>query len=154
MPGLAEEGYAEGAFVDGLLDMLQGNLEIFHRDARRDTRIYDEVGVRAWFASEMRWTRGLGLHLRGGGCAGLVCKADGLGLACVTPTGGAVGFTSARGTLLVLLIAGLFVQAIELFRQHAYSLRRQIVCGTSSERRRLVNSYMQARSWTHATGSY
>lgn len=36
-------------------------------------------------------------------------------------------------------------QAIELFRQHAYSLRRQIVCGTTSERRRLINSYMQAR---------
>lgn len=37
-------------------------------------------------------------------------------------------------------------QAVELFRQHAYSLRRQIVCGTSSERRRLINGYMQARS--------
>ena len=52
--------------------------------------------------------------------------------------------TAARCTSLVLNMHAC-AQAIELFRQHAYSLRRQIVCGTTSERRRLVNSYMQAR---------
>lgn len=40
---LGAQGFAEGVLVERTLDMLQGNLENFHRDARRETRIYDEV---------------------------------------------------------------------------------------------------------------
>lgn len=43
MQGLGSAGYSSGALVNGTLEMLQGNMEIFHRDARRETRIYDEV---------------------------------------------------------------------------------------------------------------
>ena len=49
LQGPGPKGFAESVLVDHTLDMLQGNLEIFHRDARRETRIYDEVVSHNWF---------------------------------------------------------------------------------------------------------